>query len=120
MDQFEGCIGVDGAKSGWLAVWWQPAALGYRLFPDAMSLVEAHRAARVIAVDIPIGLPERGGRRADIEARKFVGGRRASSVFSSPVRGILDATCQPEASHRKNGVRFIFRPGPEWPRLSDA
>jgi len=84
MDQFEGCVGADGAKSGWLAVWWQPAALGYRLYPDALSLVEAHRAARVIAVDIPIGLPERGGRRADIEARKFVGGRRekGSGSFS--------------------------------------
>jgi hypothetical protein len=29
MDQFEGCVGVDDAKSGWLTVWWQSAALGY-------------------------------------------------------------------------------------------
>lgn len=104
MDQFEGCIGVDGAKSGWLAVWWEPAALKYRLYPDALSVMEAHRTARVVAVDIPIGLPDRGGRPADIEARKFVGGKRASSVFSSPVRGILDATSQGEASHRHREI----------------
>jgi predicted RNase H-like nuclease len=55
-------------------------------------------------VDIPIGLSDRGGRQADIEARQFVGGRRASSVFSSPVRAILDAKSQPEASRRHKEV----------------
>ena len=74
----------------------------------------------------------RGARRADIEARKFVGGRRASSVFSSPVRGILDATrrkgsgsfCKRERGQARKGPGSFFRldtlPGErdlvEWPR----
>lgn len=94
------CVGVDGAKSGWIAVWWADAALMHCVYSSARALVDANRQAQVIAVDIPIGLPDRDGRRADTEARKFVGGRRASSVFSSPVRGLLDATSQPEASRR--------------------
>lgn len=98
------CVGVDGAKSGWIAVWWADAALTHCVYSSARSLVDAHRQARVIAVDIPIGLPDRGRRRADTEARQFVGGRRASSVFSSPVRGILDATSQPEASRRHKEI----------------
>ena len=98
------CVGVDGAKSGWIAVWWAEAALTHCVYSSARSLVDAHRQARVIAVDIPIGLPDRGGRRADTEARQFVGGRRASSVFSSPIRGILDATSQPEASRQHREI----------------
>lgn len=98
------CVGVDGAKSGWIAVWWADTALTHCVYGSARSLVDAHRQARVIAVDIPIGLPDSGGRRADTEARQFVGGRRASSIFSSPVRGILDTTSQPEASRRHKEI----------------
>lgn len=104
MEQFKDCVGVDGAKSGWIAVWWNAGTLAHHVYPGAWELVEAHRAARVIAVDIPIGLCERNGRQADAEARTFVGGKRASSVFSTPVRGILDATSQAEASRRHREI----------------
>jgi len=104
MDCFEGCVGVDGAKSGWIAVWWNAGTLVHHVYSGARELVEAHRAARVIAVDIPIGLCERNGRQADAEARAFVGGKRASSVFSTPVRGILDAASQAEASRRHREI----------------
>lgn len=104
MDSYEACVGVDGAKSGWIAVWWQDGVLAHTVYADASALVQAHRVARVIAVDIPIGLCEREGRQADIQARAFVGGKRASSVFSTPVRGILDAASQPEASSRHREI----------------
>lgn len=104
MKQFSGCVGVDGAKSGWIAVWWNENSFAHHVYPNAHALVAAHRAARVIAVDIPIGLCEREGRQADIQARAFVGGKRASSIFSTPVRGILDADSQPEASHRHREI----------------
>lgn len=100
MKREPGCVGVDGAKSGWIAVWWTGTDLTHCVYSSARLLLDAHRQARVIAVDIPIGLSERDSRIADQEARKFVGGRRACSVFSSPVRGILDAVSQPEASRR--------------------
>lgn len=104
MERESSCVGVDGAKSGWIAVWRSGNVFAYCVYLRARSLVDDHRQARVIAVDIPIGLPEHGGRRADVEARQFVGGRRASSVFSAPVRGILDATSQPEASRRHREI----------------
>ncbi len=98
------CIGVDGAKSGWIAVWRGQSGLAWRVHGDARGLVNARRHAAVIAVDVPIGLSDHGGRPAEREARRFVGGRRACSIFSTPVRGILDARTQPEASRRHRDI----------------
>lgn len=97
------CIGVDGAKSGWLAVWRATDGFAFGLYASAAHLVSAHAQAAVIAVDVPIGLSDRDGRPPDALARKFVGGKRASSVFSAPVRGVLHAQSQREASalHRE-------------------
>jgi predicted RNase H-like nuclease len=55
-------------------------------FRDVLSLTRA-----VIAVDMPIGLPESGRRACDTEARRMLGPRR-SSVFPVPVRSALRAT----------------------------
>ena len=52
--------------------------------------------AQIVAVDIPIGIPEEGGRPADEAARKYVG-PRASSVFTTPVRRVLEAETYAEA-----------------------
>lgn len=98
------CVGVDGASSGWIAVWRMQRELAWQVHGDARALVHAHQQAGVIAVDIPIGLSDSGGRLADALARSFVGGRRAYSIFSTPVRGILDAKNQPEASQRHREI----------------
>jgi predicted RNase H-like nuclease/catechol 2,3-dioxygenase-like lactoylglutathione lyase family enzyme len=52
--------------------------------------------ASVIAIDIPIGIQEEGERPADEAARRFVG-PRASSVFSTPPRQVLEAGTYEEA-----------------------
>jgi predicted RNase H-like nuclease len=52
--------------------------------------------AEVVAVDIPIGIPDEGVRPADEAARRFVG-PRASSVFTTPVRRVLEAATYAEA-----------------------
>jgi predicted RNase H-like nuclease len=49
-----------------------------------------------IAVDMPIGLLDRGSRSCEIEARRRLGPRR-SSVFPSPLRPMLDATSYRDA-----------------------
>jgi predicted RNase H-like nuclease len=46
--------------------------------------------AAVVGVDVPIGIPESGMREADEAARRFVG-PRASSVFPTPIRPVLEA-----------------------------
>ncbi len=97
-------LGVDGARSGWIAVWQTAGTFRYALYGDPAALCAAHPAASVIAVDIPIGLSDSLGRAPDALARRFVGGRRACSIFSAPVRGILDAASQPEASRRHRAI----------------
>ncbi|MGH8946534.1 MAG: DUF429 domain-containing protein [Acidimicrobiia bacterium] len=83
-------VGADGTRAGWVAVATENGRfLGARLFRDFATLLGEFRAARVIGVDIPIGLPAPHQRRqADEEARRFVG-RRASSVFPTPSRQAL-------------------------------
>lgn len=98
------CVGVDGARHGWLAVWEQNQGLASCVYDDPSGLVAAHRDAAIIAVDIPIGLSDHGPRASDVEARRFVGGRRAPSIFSAPVRAILNAATQPEASRRHREI----------------
>jgi predicted RNase H-like nuclease len=50
----------------------------------------------LVAVDMPIGLVDRGSRRCDVEARRRLGPRR-SSVFPAPVRAVLGCRDYPEA-----------------------
>jgi len=52
--------------------------------------------AEVVAVDIPIGMPESAPRPADIAACRFVGARR-SSVFPTPARAVLEAPTYADA-----------------------
>ena len=51
----------------------------------------------VIAIDIPIGLPDTGRRQADLLVRKAVGPRWAS-VFMTPVRPALEARAYASAT----------------------
>ncbi len=51
----------------------------------------------VIAIDMPIGLPDAGRRLADVEARQRLGPRR-SSIFITPVRAALEQSSHASAS----------------------
>ena len=55
-------------------------------------------APSVLAIDIPVGLLDRGERACDALARTRLGGGRASSVFSAPIRPILEAPSWAEAN----------------------
>lgn len=88
--------GVDGCRGGWIVVF---CRFGQR--KDAIvevrqnfsDIVMDPRAPAVIAVDMPIGLPDhssRGGRAAEREVRSLLGPRK-SSVFSTPSRAAVFA-----------------------------
>ncbi len=64
--------------------------------PDVTGLLAASGPVDVLALDIPIGLPDAGPRRADAVARALVGAR-AASVFTTPVRAALQAPDHAEA-----------------------
>lgn len=72
-------IGIDGIKGGWVGVYIdETRALGFKQSLRLNDLlVEPFIRAMI---DIPIGLPEKGYRLCDREARKLVGSR----VFLGP------------------------------------
>lgn len=98
MKQVEPCVaGVDGCRAGWLVVVRQldgetrPSARIVATFTEVLALPEQ---PSLIAIDIPVGLPERsgiGGRAADIVARARLGARK-SSVFAVPARAAVMET----------------------------
>ncbi|MEP3278841.1 MAG: DUF429 domain-containing protein [Stappiaceae bacterium] len=83
--------GVDGCRAGWIAVFWQigdPTGSKSRVFSTFSSLLDAEEAPQIIAVDMPIGLPEKvgaGGRGPERAVRPLLD-QRQSSVFSVPSR----------------------------------
>jgi predicted RNase H-like nuclease/predicted enzyme related to lactoylglutathione lyase len=87
--------GVDLASGGWAVVILEGnrvvETFRCETFADAL-LVDA----RIVAVDIPIGIPDEGARPADVAARRFVG-PRASSVFTTPLRRVLETPSYAEA-----------------------
>jgi predicted RNase H-like nuclease len=88
--------GADGCPSGWIVAFVRPAGeeVRVRIVPRFADILSAGEAPFAIAVDIPIGLPERasaGGRAAENAVRPLLGARQ-SSVFSVPSRGALAQT----------------------------
>ena len=71
-------------------------------FRDALAEVLDGRVA-AMGVDMPIGLPERGRRAADHEARRRLGPRR-SSVFPTPRRAVLGAVDYADALARSRAI----------------
>ena len=76
--------GVDGCPGGWVAVHWDGAETARaELFESFSALLQGQ--ADVIAVDMPIGLPDLAGRACEGLARARLG-QRQSSVFAVPSR----------------------------------
>ena len=85
--------GVDGCRAGWVVVLRdrQTGAARARVVPDFAAVLGLPEAPAVIAMDVPIGLPDvalAGGRACDRGARALLSSR-ASSVFSAPSRAAL-------------------------------
>lgn len=87
-------IGVDGCRAGWIAAIWQGSQIHTKLFPQFAEIL--NQEAEVIAVDIPMGLPNAHGRQAEQLARKALKGR-ASSIFAVPSRAAAAAMDYPSA-----------------------
>lgn len=93
--------GVDGFKSQWCAVLQNThnEELRVRIVPTFAGLLSLPEAPQVVAVDIPIGLPDYaapGGRACEREARRVLG-PRASSVFSAVGRRALEQASRADA-----------------------
>ncbi len=87
--------GVDGCRAGWVVAFVRPETeeTRIRVVPRFADIPRAPENPAIIAVDMPIGLPERtgyGGRAAENAIRPLLGARQ-SSVFSVPSRAAMQA-----------------------------
>lgn len=91
-------IGVDGCKGGWLACWQNDNTLHFEVF-SSFGMITHRFPDTIIAVDMPIGLPDRvgaSGRGPEGLIRPLLGNRK-SSVFSIPARPAVYAETYAEA-----------------------
>jgi predicted RNase H-like nuclease len=79
-------VGLDWASTGWFGVVLDDdGGWDTDVYPSVWSAWKYHSDADRILIDIPIGLPADDKRQCDVAARDRLG-RRASSVFYTPVR----------------------------------
>ncbi|ALV31512.1 DUF429 domain-containing protein [Streptomyces sp. CdTB01] len=79
-------LGVDACgKLGWVGITLTDGAYAGSLVDLRLdSLIERAAGVRVIAVDMPLGLVEKGWRAADLAARALLGARRGSVFLIAP------------------------------------
>jgi predicted RNase H-like nuclease len=104
--------GVDGCPGGWIATFAGPSGEHNepRVFSQFTGILAALKEPSIIAIDVPIGLPERGGRAAENAVRPLLG-RLKQSVFPIPSRRAVFAEIGPfadqqarYAAHRRAGA----------------
>jgi predicted RNase H-like nuclease len=93
--------GADGCPAGWIVARRRvgEGAVTVDILPRLARLFDGEAAPQVLAVDMPIGLPEvvgQGGRGPEKVVRPLLGGRQ-SSVFPVPSRAAVYAAEYREA-----------------------
>ena len=89
-------LGIDACPGGWACVARHVDDSLAVDFSEALEPLLDRHPACTIGIDIPIGLPdgttgiEPGIRQCDKQARKLLGFPRSTSIFSAPVRPLLD------------------------------
>jgi len=115
-------IGVDGCRDGWVAVTRVGSDIRWRRVDTLAALFAGATLPAVVAVDIPMGLLERGARVCDGEARVRLGARRCC-VFTPPIRPMLAARSHAQACavrHRIEGKRMSIQAWAIVPKIREA
>lgn len=89
----------------------------------APALIETDPRPAIVALDIPIGLPDAGRRACDDEARARLGWPRRNSVFPAPIRPALDARDRAHAARiteRADGRRVGAQAWALYPKIRDV
>lgn len=94
-------VGVDGCRAGWIALVLHPGESRpqMRVHGRFADLIAEAGPGATLAVDMPIGLPDRisgPGRGPEQAVRRYLGARQ-SSVFSIPARAAVEADTYREA-----------------------
>ncbi len=98
--------GIDGCPSGWICIKSDISNHNTSAFilNNISSIISLTQQPNVVAIDIPIGLPESGRRECDIAARRIMGEPRQRSVFPAPIRPALEARSRIEADRITRSV----------------
>ncbi|MGD8149858.1 DUF429 domain-containing protein [Ornithinimicrobium sp. Y1694] len=99
-DRQQPVLGLAATKDGWVGAVLDAAGHGTPAIVQARTVTEAVEAAgavTVVALDVPLGLPDESRRSADKEARKFLGAQ-AAVVTGTPVREAVYAGSFSEAN----------------------
>jgi predicted RNase H-like nuclease len=113
--------GVDGCRSGWIAVIGASPARSQMLI--ARQLDDLNPRTSLVAIDMPIGLPEREPRSCEAAARRLLPHGRKSSVFPVPRRALLDCSTYPHANQTSKDLFGCGLPKQSWnlfPKLREA
>lgn len=94
-------VGVDGCRGGWFSVGLNcQGSFAVEVFRSFDELLAHYSEARLVLVDIPIGLPDGPGERdCDREARRLLGPRR-SSVFPTPTAQTVQRAAESPGDYR--------------------
>ena len=93
-------IGVDGCRAGWFAAHMTTDGVFHGSVHTSIASLRDAYPERGVLIDVPIGLvaDSSGGRACDREARRVLGGGRASSVFTAPTRAATRVDSYEEGS----------------------
>jgi len=117
--------GADACRGGWIraARETRRGTLRFELAATAAALMRLDPEPDVLCIDIPIGLPDAGGRECDGLARAMLGWPRRSSVFPAPIRPALAARTREEASRitlRADGRRVGTQAWALYPKIREV
>ena len=99
MPKFNNLVGIDGCSKGWLLVSGksQNPLIDNVQFSASLSYLLSGFQQSIIVIDMPIILNiTKYNRECDLEAKKFLGNKRQSTVFLAPSETILE--CKDYAS----------------------
>ncbi len=99
-------IGIDGCQSGWVSAYREDQMeWKFEIFPTIQNLWNVFSNAKLVLIDIPIGLRDKESepRLCDKAARKYLTRTRSSSIFPTPCRASLyvDSYIQANQINRK-------------------
>ena len=108
--------GINGCKSGWFCIFEELPArkLASKIFPSIADVAKHAQTIDIVAIDVPIGLTDRGPRACDVAARTILGAKRASSVFPAPIRPALSAATYEDACARSFEAQGKKLPKQSW------
>ena len=108
-------LGVDGCRNGWIYSWIRERRIYEVGFAERIDIIwDRFNDARLILIDIPIGLSNTKHRGCDVDARTYLKPRSGSCVFPAPCREALHAKTYQDACRTNKRITGNKISGQTW------